>query len=66
MGICLAASWHGALAGISRLIDSRLGTTTVFLFGILFLLTVCIHLCTKVSKLDDQVKKLAQELALRE
>jgi len=64
VAVLVAASWYDALDAISRLIGAALGTTTVFLLSILFLMAVCIHLCTKVSMLSDQVKRLAQELAV--
>jgi len=43
-----------------------LPTTTVFLFGILFLYLICLHYAVKMTTLAEQVKKLAQEHALLE
>jgi hypothetical protein len=42
------------------------GTSLVFALAIVFLLTVCINLTMHVSKLEQRVEALAQELALRD
>lgn len=36
----------------------------LFIFGIFFLLLICLHFCIKISKLTNQVKKLAQIIAI--
>jgi hypothetical protein len=51
---------------ITHLIGAVLPTTTVFLFGILFLYLICLHASVKMTALSEQVKKLAQEHALLE
>jgi len=42
------------------------GTSLVFALAILFLLIVCINLSMHVSRLEQRVETLAQELALRD
>ena len=38
--------------------------TTLFLFGLIFLVLISLHFSIKISRLTDQVKDLAQESAL--
>ncbi|HIC92184.1 MAG TPA: DUF2304 domain-containing protein [Syntrophaceae bacterium] len=56
--------WYDLLVFITHIIGAVLPTTTLFLFGVLFLLLICLHYSIKISTLTDQVKKLAQELAI--
>lgn len=62
----------GALLALARPLVDRLsnaigivyGTSLVFALAILFLLIVCINLSMHVSRLEQRVEVLAQELAL--
>jgi hypothetical protein len=64
----------GALLALARPLVDRLsnaigivyGTSLVFALAILFLLIVCINLSMHVSRLEQRVEVLAQELALRD
>ena len=64
----------GAVMAIARPLVDRLshavgivdGTSLVFGLAILFLLVVCINLSMHVSRLEQRVEVLAQELALRD
>ena len=56
--------WYDLLVFISRLIGAVLPTTTLFIFGIIFLLFISLHYSIKISTLTNQVKKLAQEIAI--
>ena len=64
----------GALLALARPLVDRLsnevgivyGTSLVFALAILFLLIVCINLSMHVSRLEQRVEALAQELALRD
>lgn len=58
------SSWYGLIEGISRLIGAVTPTTTLFIFGLLFLLLISIHFSTVISRLSQQVRRLTQELAL--
>lgn len=55
---------YDLLVAITHLIGAVLPTTTLFLFGILFLYLICLHHAIKMTALNEQVKKLAQEHAL--
>ena len=64
----------GTLLALARPLVDRLsnaigivyGTSLVFALAILFLLIVCINLSMHVSRLEQRVEVLAQELALRD
>jgi len=60
----LLVIWYDLLVFISHIIGAVLPTTTLFLFGMLFLMLISLHYSIKISTLTDQVKKLAQELAI--
>lgn len=57
---------YDLLVAITHLIDAALPTTTLFLFGILFVYLICLHFSVKITALTEQVKKLTQAHALLE
>ncbi len=56
--------WYDALVAVTRLIGAVLPTTTLFLFGLIFLMLISLHFSVKISALANQVKDLAQQMAL--
>jgi hypothetical protein len=62
--IFLLVIWYDLLVFITRIIGAVLPTTTLFLFGVLFLMLISLHYSIKISTLTNQVRKLAQELAI--
>lgn len=56
--------WYDALLLITHLIGAVTPTTTLFLFGILFLMLFLLHFAVKMSRLTEEVKNLAQHLSL--
>jgi len=64
LGIIVLAAWYDLLVFITDLIGAALPTTTLFLFGVVFLMLIALHYSIKISALTDQVRKLAQELAI--
>lgn len=63
-GIIVLVVWYDLLVFITELVGAVLPTTTLFLFGLLFLMLIALHYSVKISALTDQVRKLAQELAI--
>ena len=49
---------------ITRMIGAVTPTTALFIFGIIFLMLVCLHFAVKISELTTHVKNLAQEVSL--
>ena len=62
--IFLMVVWRGLLVSITRLMGIIAPTSAVFFFGIIFLILVNLYSATKISELNNQVKKLAQKLAI--
>jgi hypothetical protein len=63
--ILVLVLWYDALVLITKWIGAVLPTTTLFIFGLMFLLFVNLHFSVKLSELSEQVKNLAHEIALR-
>jgi hypothetical protein len=57
--------WYDALVAVTRFIGAVLPTTTLFIFGVMFLLFLNLHFSVKLSLLSEQVKNLGQELSLK-
>lgn len=64
LGIIVLVVWYDLLVFITELIGAALPTTTLFLFGAIFLMLIALHYSIKISALTDQVRKLTQELAI--
>jgi len=64
LGILVLAVWYDLLLSISTLMGITLPTSTVFFFGVVFLMAVSLQQATKISKLADQVKNLTQKIAI--
>jgi hypothetical protein len=62
--ITLLVIWYDLLILVSHLIGAILPTTTLFVFGLLFLMLISLHYSIQISKLSYQIKKMAQEMAL--
>ncbi len=63
-GMIVLSAWYGLIEWITRAIGAVTVTTTLFLFGLLFLLVISVHVTTVISKLTQQVRRLAQEIAI--
>ena len=63
-GMIVLSAWYGLIEEVTRLIGAVTVTTTLFLFGLLFLLVISVHFSTVISKLTTQVRRLTQELAI--
>ena len=64
--IFVLAVWYDLLVKLTALIGAVAPTTTLFIFGILFLVLISLHFAIKISLLSDQVKNLAQKISLLE
>ena len=58
--------WYDLLLWLTKFIGAVLPTTTLFIFGIMFLILLGLHTAIKISLLTDQVKNLAQKISLLE
>ncbi len=55
---------YGLLERITAFIGAGLTSSTLFFFGIFFVLALCLQFSVKISRLEMQLKNLAQELAI--
>jgi len=65
-GLLLLTLWYKLLVIITRFIGAVLPTSTLFFFGLIFVMLLNLHHATKNSKITDELKKLAQKIALLE
>jgi hypothetical protein len=64
VGAALLAFWGGLLTAITRALGALYETSTIFFFGILFVLVVLVYYAVKLTALTQEVRRLAQEAAL--
>jgi hypothetical protein len=58
------AAFPRVLDRVAKVAGFAAGVSFVLLGGVLFLLVVCIHLSWEVSRLEDETRTLAEEVAL--
>jgi len=64
VAIMTLSVWGEALRAITRAVGAWAPSSTLFFFGELFLLVVCLNYAVRLSTLTVRVKALAQELAM--
>ena len=60
----LRSVWFDLVRMITRAVGAWTPSSTLFFFGVLFLLVLSLHYAVRLSELTLRVKLLAQELAL--
>jgi len=58
--------WYDLLLLLTELIGAVLPTTTLFIFGIIFLVLIILHFTIKISAMTNQIKNLSQKISLLE
>jgi hypothetical protein len=53
-----------AIKWVSGLIGATLFTSTLFFFGLLFLMIICLHFSIRISALTKQVRTLTQHVGI--
>jgi hypothetical protein len=66
VAILILIVWYDLLEFLSGLIGAVVPTTTLFIFGIIFIMLIALHSAVKISILNDQIKNLAQKVSLLE
>jgi hypothetical protein len=64
--ICVLSLWYDALVWITRLVGAVYAPSTLFFFGLIFLAAINIFYSVKLSRLSNELKDLAQKMALLE
>ena len=54
----------GLLVGISNMVGATLFTSTLFFFGMLFLVIICLHFSIRISALTNDVRMLTQTIGI--
>ena len=62
--VFVLAIWYDLLVAVTHLIGAIVPTTTLFIFGMMFLMVICIYFSVKISALTDKLETVAQALAL--
>lgn len=62
----LVALYYPLLLWLTRLIGVVTPINTLFFFGFIFVLLLCLHYSLRISQLTHQIRVLAQKLALLE
>ena len=55
---------EGVLIWISNLVGATLFTSTLFFFGLVFLVTICLHFSIRISSLTNQVRTWTQHMGI--
>lgn len=55
---------EGILVWISNLVGATLFTSTLFFFGLVFLVTICLHFSIRISSLTNQVRTSTQHMGI--
>lgn len=63
-GLVALTFWYNLLVEITHIIGAVAPTSTLFFFGLIFLMLVCVQFSIRISKLTNQVKELVQELTI--
>ena len=64
VSIFILSLWPGLLDFVTRLIGAALFTSTLFFFGLFFIILICLHFSIRISALTRQVNRLTQRQAL--
>jgi hypothetical protein len=60
----LLAAWEGLLRGVRNLIGAGSEASTLYFFGLLFVVALLLHFSVRVSRLERRVNSMLQEIAL--
>ncbi len=63
-GMMVAIAWFDSVRLLTRMVGAWTPSSTLFFFGLLFLLVVSLNYAVRLSGLSLQLKLLAQEVAL--
>lgn len=63
-GTLLICLWPGLLRALTLLIGAWTPSSTIFFFGQLFLVAICLNFAVRLSTMTLRIKNLSQELAL--
>ncbi len=56
--------WYGLLVKLTHLIGGTVPSSTLFFFGLMFVVSLLLHFSIRVSMLERRITSLVQEIAL--
>jgi hypothetical protein len=62
--VLVLALWYDLLDRVTRLIGGSLPSSTLFFFGLVFILILLLHFSVRISSLERRMTALIQELGL--
>ena len=62
--LLLLAVWEGLLSGVRNLIGAGSEASTLYFFGLIFVVALLLHFSVRVSRLERRVTSMMQEIAL--
>jgi hypothetical protein len=62
--LLLLAAWAGLLASLTSLIGASSQASTLYFFGLIFVVFLLMHFSVRVSRLERRVLAMMQEIAL--
>jgi hypothetical protein len=62
--VLVLALWYDLLDRVTRLIGGSLPSSTLFFFGLVFILILLLHFSVRISSLERRMTSLVQELGL--
>jgi hypothetical protein len=66
VGFLILAVAPGVVAAMANFVGTEIPVNTLFFFGLVFILLLCLYFSMRISALTTQVKNIAQSLALLE
>jgi hypothetical protein len=64
LGMVALSTWFRLIEELTRLTGAISPVTTLFIFGLMFLLLISVHFSTVLSRVTQQVRRLTQEMAI--
>lgn len=64
LAIVVLALWPGLLTTLSLALGFQIPANLLFFMAILMLMGICLHLSLESSKLEDETRRLAEEVAI--
>ncbi len=64
IGIVILSAWFDVVWAITRAVGAWTASSTLFFFGEIFLLALCLNYAVRLSALTVQMRVLAQEVAM--
>jgi hypothetical protein len=62
--LVVLAVWYGLLVEVTRLVGGTVPSSTLFFFGLVFVVALLLHFSVRISMLERRITALVQEVGL--